>query len=637
MLRGRKPNRCSSSDMKAVVPGLLFSSILILSGCQGLVPGSVPQGSNGEPTQVTVNAAGGGLGTVSSTPNGIDCSSLGGGTTSGTCQATFSGQATLTAAPNDGFDFGGWSGCASSNGATCSVSNTSMVTATFTASLKSINHIILLSQENRSLDEYFGVLREYWAQNGITDQAFDGLPQFNPAGDPNAGPPPTNPGCDPAAPYPPNSFCQINPSSPAVPSFHYQSTCVETPSPSWAESHRSWNVNDPTSPDALLNGFVDAGANDSRQHTDNQGQLAPFFDTNGVRVMGYYDGNDLNYYYALATDFAISDRWFSPVMTRTPPNREFMIAATSHGYVYQRGTHPPADSPLIPSTTIFEALQKAGITWKIYVNPVGTGCADNDVVCLLRRSYIHDFVFGDKIRNNPGAYSQNIVPISQFYADAINGTLPQVADIEPASDAGLDEHPMDNDPPAGTPPCCSIQGGANYISTIINAVMCGKNAPPSGSCTPGPSWQDTAIVLTYDEAGGFYDHVPPQPAVSPDGIAPVDLKPNDPCFGNPSAGPTCDFTYTGYRVPLIVISPYSKKNFVSHAVRDHTAWLKLVESRFDLPALNKRDAAQIPMEDPDTGFFDFKNVPWRVPPTNLPVQNRYPSTACFVDPPPTSP
>ena len=76
-------------------------------------------------------------------------------------------------------------------------------------------------------------------------------------------------------------------------------------------------------------------------------------------------------------------------------------------------------------------------------------------------------------------------------------------------------------------------------------------------------------------------------------------------------GPTCDFVYTGYRVPLIVISPFTKKNYVSHTVADYTAWLKLVETRFNLPSLTKRDAAQMDMSE----FFDFVNVPWKVPPT----------------------
>jgi phospholipase C len=543
---------------------------------------------------------------------------------------------TLTATPGTSFGFGGWTGNCTGASTTCTVQFAgSNVTADFTASLNSVNHIIFLAQENRSFDSYFGAMRQFWADNGIPDQPFDGLPQF-PTGDPNAGPLPTNPGCDPAFPSPANLFCQVDPANP-IPSFHFQSMCVENPSPSWGESHRDWNVNNPVDPQPLLNGFVDTAANDARQHTV-QGVITPFFDTDGIRAMGYYDGTDLNYYYSLASNFATSDRWFAPVMTRTPPNREFMIAATSNGYVYQRGGNPPFDTALIPAKTIFEELQSKGISWKIYVNPFPncdpslTGGAM--VSCLLPMSYLHDFTFGATIKANPSQYTQNIVPISQFYTDAISGTLPAVAQIEPASDAGLDEHPEDNDPTAGSPACCTVQAGANYVSTLINAVMCGQNAPPSSSCTPGPSWKDSVFILTFDEPGGFYDHVPPQTAVSPDGIPPVDLFPNDPCYGNPTAGPTCDFKITGYRVPFVVISPFAKKNFVSHQVRDHTAILKLIEKRFQVSALNQRDATQADMDDPTTGFFDFTNTNWQIPPTTLPPQTVLGQSACFVNPPP---
>ena len=627
-----------SSFGKALMPVVVVISIITWVGCVGFVPGL---------DQVTVTMAGGGIGVVTSTPNGINCSSLG----TGSCQSQFTNSPTviLTATPNTGFTFGTWTGCKSTSGMTCTVSGAANVTATFNASLNNINHIIFIAQENRSFDSYFGAMRAYWAQNGITDQQFDGLPQFNPPA--NAALAPTNPGCDPAFPDPPitNTFCQIDANSPNVQSFHAASMCVENPSPSWGEAHRSWNVHDPTSPTPMLDGFVDAGANDARQHTvvvNGQQTLAPFFDTNGVRVMTYYDGTDLNYYYALATAFSTSDRWFAPVMTRTPPNREYLIAGTSHGYVYQRGANA-ADTALIPSKTIFEALQNAGISWKIYVEPRGapaggTPCTDTDIECLLARSYIHDFVFGDTIKNNIGEYTNNpmhsIAPISEFYTDAVNGTLPQVAQIEPASDFGTDEHPEDNDPPPGQPACCTIQAGANYVSMLINAVMCGQNnSPPSGTCTPGKSWQDSAFILTFDEPGGFYDHVAPQPTVNPDGIQPVDLQPNDPCFGATTPGTVCDFSYTGYRVPLVVVSPYAKKNFVSHQMRDTTAIIKLIETRFGLSNLTLRDKAQIAMDDATSGFFDFKTAPWRIPPTNLPAQTVLPQSACFVNPPPTSP
>jgi phospholipase C len=129
------------------------------------------------------------------------------------------------------------------------------------------------------------------------------------------------------------------------------------------------------------------------------------------------------------------------------------------------------------------------------------------------------------------------------------------------------------------------------------------------------SWQDSAFILTYDEAGGLYDHISPQQTVTPDGIQPKDLLKGDICK-NGTTGPTCKLNYTGYRVPLIVVSPFTKKNYVSHTVADSTAILKMIESRFGLATLTKRDAAQMDM----TEFFDFQNPPWLTPPVP-PAQN----------------
>jgi phospholipase C len=117
-----------------------------------------------------------------------------------------------------------------------------------------------------------------------------------------------------------------------------------------------------------------------------------------------------------------------------------------------------------------------------------------------------------------------------------------------------------------------------------------------------PSWQDSVFILTYDEGGGVYDHVAPPSAVHPDGIAPIDLTPSD------IPG---DFDRYGFRMPLIVVSPFTRPHYVSHTPADFTAILKLIETRFNLPSLTRRDAAQMDMSE----FFDFANVPWRVPPT----------------------
>jgi len=548
---------------------------------------------------LTVSLAGTGMGTISSNPSGISCAP--------TCSANFNAgtQVTLTATSAARSYFVGWTdgGC-SGNSPTCELTmNTSQrVTATFNVSLTLLNHIIFLAQENRSFDHYFGALREYWAQNGFPDQSFDGLPQFNPmSGQPPLyGPPPAIPGCDPTAPPPKD--CVFDPNN-LVTSYPMITQCTENTSPSWNESHVDWDYNDWVGNlPATLNGVVWTAAHDARAIQP------PFNDTDGIRAMGYYDGSDLNYYYFMASNFATSDRWFNPVMTRTHPNREYLIAGTSQGYAYPIGTDSK-DTALLTATTIFQELQAANVSWKIYVDPVHSKCSGPpyDPACLLTLSYVQNFKWGQTI---PSQYPKNIGTIgivnSDFDNDLQNGTLPQVAQIEPASDAGLDEHPSTSDSSPS-----NIQLGAKYVSSLIDGLMAST------------SWKDSAFILTYDEFGGLYDHVSPQPAVSPDGIQPVDLLPGDICTP-PTTGPICDFVYTGYRQPLIVVSPYTKKNYVSHTVADLTAILKLIETRFNVPALTRRDATQMDM----TEFFDFDNPAWMTPPIP-PAQ--YTNGACYLN------
>ena len=146
--------------------------------------------------------------------------------------------------------------------------------------------------------------------------------------------------------------------------------------PSWNESHTDWNLSDPVSSNATLDGFLHSAAHDARAI------VPPFFDVEGKRAIGYYNGDQLNYYYFMASNFATSDRWFSPVMTRTPPNRMYLIAGTSQGHAYPLGP----TSKLLTAKTIFEELQTAGITWKIYVHPNANGCSTAD--CLYKQSYV---------------------------------------------------------------------------------------------------------------------------------------------------------------------------------------------------------------------------------------------------------
>ena len=578
---------------------------------------------------LTVALAGAGSGTVTSTPAGINCSA-----TSTICSANFAPgtQVSLAATPVATNTFAGWSGaCTGTTTCGVTVSAAINVGATFGGSIQTnINHIIFFSQENRSFDHYFGYMRQYWANNLITDQPFDGLPQFNP---PFTTAAPTVPGCNLATDA--DSCTQDDTNQIQSFSFHtlqlnsgkVGTVCEENQSPFWNEAHNDWDLGNPADqPSEVppLNGFVYTSAYDARSNA--------FMDVNGVRGMGYFQDADLNFYYDIATKFGTSDRWFSPVMDRTQINRAYMFAATSQGYAYPPGGGSSFDDHPFSATTIFEALQNAGITWKIYVNPTNTfytnpttmiteDCSTEAAgqaqdLCLAGASYMNQFVYETQIQNPANNLWQHFAPISQFQIDLQDdATFPQFAYIDPASNAGLDEHPSDAD---GSP--VNIQLGAQYVQqNIINPFL------------QSQAWQDSAMIFTYDEAGGLYDHVPPQPAAPPgqyvsagttypDYLDPQDLVSGDICdkAGETNGVGTCTFGWTGYRVPVVVISPYSVKNFVSHNVRDTTAVLAMVEDRFAVAPLTNRDASYTASQNPTASmseFFDFVNTPWATAPT----------------------
>jgi len=169
----------------------------------------------------------------------------------------------------------------------------------------------------------------------------------------------------------------------------------------------------------------------------------------------------------------------------------------------------------------------------------------------------------------------NVKPISQYYTDAAAGTLPQVSFVE-SEPFGKVNVESDEHPPA------NVQVGQKLVHDVMSALV------------NSPNWSSSAMFLTYDEHGGYYDHVAPPAAPKPDNIAPM-LQPGD----TPGA-----FDRYGIRVPAMVISPYAKSHVVSHTVYDHTSILHFIETRFGLPTLTNRDAAA----DPMLGMFDFTKV-----------------------------
>ena len=397
--------------------------------------------------------------------------------------------------------------------------------------IHAVNHIILFMQENRSFDHYFEALNAYRLSKGLGAADVDIM---NPA----TVSQPTWDG------------------TPNVTPFHMTSKCSLNLSSAWDESHVDLNYQNGSNPGAPppMNGFAFT-AGGMCVHDG-------CWDTSGLRAVGYYNDHDLPFYYWGATQFATSDRWFSPAPTRTQPNRAYLLAATSEGHAY-----PPSNDPTFPNPwnltakTIFQLLEENHITWKVYVT---SGISATDPTGATYMDFYTQFT---------PFHTANFVPATQFATDAANGTLPQVALIESGFETGQDEHPNDD-----------VQKGALYAHDLVSALI--------GS----PSWKDSVFFLTYDEGGGFYDHVPPMATVNPDGKPPMDLRPGD---------PTGDFTISGFRVPLIIFSPFTKKGYVSHTPADFTAMLKFIETRFGLPNLNERDKAQPDMSE----YFDFAGSP----------------------------
>jgi phospholipase C len=253
----------------------------------------------------------------------------------------------------------------------------------------------------------------------------------------------------------------------------------------------------------------------------------------GPVSMGYITPDVLPFTNSLAATFPVCDRYFCSVGAQTYPNRRFLMAGTSLGLLNDTF---PGEAP--PNGTVFQALDKHGISWKNYFSS-------------LPSALIWTYQAG-----LPG-FTSHLASNAQFLVDAAAGTLPSFSMVDPDFDKQSQEDPQD------------VQYGDQFLARVVNAVMA------------SPQWPHTLLVWCYDESGGYYDHVTPPPAVLPDQVPPA-LSPGD----TPGS-----FNRYGFRVPAGIVSPLAKANYVSSVVHDHTSILKLVETKWNLPALTHRDAA----------------------------------------------
>jgi phospholipase C len=273
----------------------------------------------------------------------------------------------------------------------------------------------------------------------------------------------------------------------------------------------------------------------------------------GPVAMGYWDEGNLPWSYSLASLFPVGDQWFSSVLGQTFPNRRYLLAATSDGMV---DDILPEVIVGPPNGTIYDHLDAHQIPWRNYYST------------FPATSYLY---LGDAIRNH-----SSVVPVDQFFADAKSGSLPGFAIVDPNWLSNSGEDPQ------------NIVHAEVFAASVVQAVM------------DSPAWPRTLLVWTFDEGGGYYDHVPPPAAAAPD-----DRGPDWP------APAYTGFAQYGFRVPAVVVSPWSRPGHVSSVRHDHTSILAMVERKWNLPALTRRDAAANDLSD----FLDLSQPAFAKPPT----------------------
>jgi phospholipase C len=379
--------------------------------------------------------------------------------------------------------------------------------------LPQIEHIVVVMMENHSYDNYLGMLGR---GDGFT-RGPDGKP--------------TN--------------ANLDANGQPLRAFHMANTCQlpRKPSQAWGATHQQYA-------DGAMSGFVQSDS--------------------GPVAMGYWTGDDIPFYYALANTFPVCDRWFGSCLAQTFPNRRYLLAATSLGST-NNDFKFVTDGPQPAGGTIMEQLNKHGIPWRDYYTSLPSVGLFLPVL---------------------NANGEKAVKIDQFYADAAAGKLPAFCLVEPDYDRTSEENSED------------ITLGEAFTSKAVQAVM------------NGPGWDKTVLIWCYDEHGGYYDHVPPPVAIAPDAIAPI-IGAND---------PPGDFARYGFRVPAAIVSPFAKRDYVSHVVHDHTSILKLVETKFNLPALTARDANADNLLD----SLDFEHDPAFLTPPSLPASHSDGVTASCV-------
>ena len=271
---------------------------------------------------------------------------------------------------------------------------------------------------------------------------------------------------------------------------------------------------------------VDMNHNWASAHRDyDGGEMDGFVYSEGNReTMGYYDGGDIPHYWRAAKNYVLCDHYFTSVMSESAPNHLYLVAGTAGGLLDDN----------VPSTLnfspVFQELDGTGISWKVY-------------------GFTNWYKKFQYVQSTPSA-SSNFAGGSEFAKDVESGNLCEVSWIIGAP--GGSEHPPQN-----------IQTGQDSVATdIVNKMGASRY------------WNGDVLFVTWDDYGGFFDHVPP---------------------------PQVDSFGYGFRVPCLVVSPFARRSYIDSVVNDHTSILKFIEQRYALAHLSSRDAAANDMSE----AFDF--------------------------------
>ncbi|MDX6684095.1 MAG: hypothetical protein QOF86_223 [Baekduia sp.] len=356
-----------------------------------------------------------------------------------------------------------------------------------------IQHVISLMQESHSFDNYFG---SYPKADGVPPGA-----------------------CMPVDPTVAGGRC-IKP-------FHIDNQPIEDLSGSPRVARAQLNG-------GLMNGFISA-------ITHQRGRVQPV-------VMGHYDDRDIPYYWNVADNYVLFDRFFSSALGGSLANHMYWLTG---GPGDKRGeTMPPAG---FTAATIFDRLEEAGVSWKVYVENDDPAATFDSSRAGARRGQLVRVPLLDYARyvRDP-RLSKHIVSLDQLPRDIERGTLPAVSYVIPS---GSREHPPG-----------SLIAGQTLIRTLVNDLMRSRY------------WRSSAFTWTYDGSGGWYDHVKP---------------------------PRVDRRGYGFRVPAMLVSAYAKRGYVDHTTLDYTSILKFIEQNWGLRALTARDRRANSL----LGAFDFSSPP----------------------------